>query len=86
VSLILTADMMFQMTDMHFLGPHGKCFAFSAEAEGYGRGEGCGIVVLKRLQDAMRNNDTIRGVIRGSAINSDGRTPGKSPIDLNGRT
>jgi acyl transferase domain-containing protein len=64
------------MTALNFLSPDGKCFTFDARANGYGRGEGIGVVVLKRLSDALRDNDTIRAVIRGSSKNQDGRTPG----------
>lgn len=54
----------------------GRSFTFDTRGNGYGRGEGVGIVVLKRLDDALRNGDTIRAVIRNSGINSDGRTNG----------
>ncbi|KAI1100999.1 ketoacyl-synt-domain-containing protein [Jackrogersella minutella] len=74
--LILTPNTMMPMTALNFLSPDGKCFTFDARANGYGRGEGIGIVVLKRLKDAIRDNDCIRGVIRGSSVNQDGRTPG----------
>lgn len=76
VGLILTPATMMPMTALNFLGKSGKCFTFTNKAEGYGRGEGIGVVVLKRLEDAMRDNDTIRAVIRGSRVNQDGRTPG----------
>ncbi|KAI1086249.1 ketoacyl-synt-domain-containing protein [Rostrohypoxylon terebratum] len=74
--LILTPNTMMPMTALNFLSPDGKCFTFDARANGYGRGEGIGIVVLKRLTDAIRDNDNIRCVIRGSSVNQDGRTPG----------
>ncbi|KAI0886112.1 ketoacyl-synt-domain-containing protein [Annulohypoxylon maeteangense] len=74
--LILTPNTMMPMTALNFLSPDGKCFTFDARANGYGRGEGIGIVVLKRLTDAIRDNDNIRSVIRGSSVNQDGRTPG----------
>ncbi|KAI1079615.1 ketoacyl-synt-domain-containing protein [Whalleya microplaca] len=74
--LILTPNTMMPMTALNFLSPDGKCYTFDARANGYGRGEGIGIVVLKRLKDAIRDNDSIRAVIRGSRINQDGRTPG----------
>ncbi|OTB04012.1 hypothetical protein M426DRAFT_59505 [Hypoxylon sp. CI-4A] len=74
--LILTPNTMMPMTALNFLSPDGKCFTFDARANGYGRGEGIGIVVLKRLEDAIRDNDNIRAVIRGSSVNQDGRTPG----------
>lgn len=74
--MILTPATMMPMTALNFLGKNGKCFTFTNNAEGYGRGEGVGVVVLKRLDDAIRDNDTIRAVIRGSRVNQDGRTPG----------
>ncbi|KAK3392956.1 hypothetical protein B0H63DRAFT_424745 [Podospora didyma] len=75
-SLILTPNTMMPMTSLHFLSKDGKCFTFDSRANGYGRGEGVGIVILKRLDDAIRDNDTIRAVIRGVASNQDGRTAG----------
>ncbi|XXH05842.1 hypothetical protein Hte_012280 [Hypoxylon texense] len=74
--LILTPHTMMPMTALNFLSPDGKCYTFDARANGYGRGEGIGIIVLKRLEDAIRDNDNIRAVIRGSRVNQDGRTPG----------
>ncbi|RFU27489.1 hypothetical protein B7463_g8851, partial [Scytalidium lignicola] len=52
------------------------CHTFSTEADGYGRADGIGALYLKRLADAIRDNDPIRAVIRGTAINSNGKTPG----------
>ncbi|KAK3365148.1 hypothetical protein B0T24DRAFT_425020 [Lasiosphaeria ovina] len=75
-SLILAPNTMMPMTTLPFLSEDGKCFTFDSRANGYGRGEGVGIVVLKRLDDAIRDNDTIRAIIRGTASNQDGRTPG----------
>ncbi|KAH8668269.1 hypothetical protein BGZ60DRAFT_487890 [Tricladium varicosporioides] len=74
--LILTPATMMPMTALNFLSPDGKCFTFDERANGYGRGEGIGAVVLKPLEMALRDNDTIRAVIRGSSVNQDGRTPG----------
>ncbi|KAK8851669.1 ketoacyl-synt-domain-containing protein [Apiospora arundinis] len=74
--LILTPNTMMPMTALNFLSPDGKCYTFDERANGYGRGEGIGIIVLKRLTDAIRHNDNIRGVIRGSRVNQDGRTSG----------
>ncbi|ATJ88114.1 type I polyketide synthase [Ralstonia solanacearum] len=58
------------------LAPDGKCKTLSAEANGIGRGEGAGVVVLKSLSDALADGDRIHAVIRGGAINHDGRSNG----------
>jgi acyl transferase domain-containing protein len=54
----------------------GRSFSFDSRGTGYGRGEGCGMVILKPLEQALKDNDTIRAVIVGSGINQDGKTPG----------
>ncbi|MEU3917473.1 type I polyketide synthase [Streptomyces sp. NPDC029004] len=58
------------------ISPDGRSKAFDEAANGYGRGEGCGIVVLKRLADAQRDGDRIIALVRGSAVHQDGRTDG----------
>ncbi|KAL4961848.1 uncharacterized protein BDV14DRAFT_210828 [Aspergillus stella-maris] len=75
-SLILDADKCMAMSAMTFLSPHGRCYAFDSRANGYGRGEGVAAVILKPLTAALRDGDSIRACIRGSAVGSDGRTPG----------
>ncbi|KAL7805464.1 polyketide synthase [Trichoderma aethiopicum] len=74
--MILSPETMLPMTALNFLSPDGKCFTFDSRANGYGRGEGIGVVVMKRLLDAIRDNDTIHAVLRASCVNQDGRTKG----------
>ncbi|HTT38370.1 MAG TPA: polyketide synthase, partial [Burkholderiales bacterium] len=76
VNLILSPTTMIAESKAMMLAPDGRCKTFDASADGYGRGEGCGIVVLKRLADARRDGDTVLAVIRGSAVNQDGRSQG----------
>ena len=67
---------MITFSSAHMLAPDGRCKTFDAAADGYVRGEGCGVIVIKRLEDAIRDGDRIRAVIRGSAINQDGASGG----------
>ena len=60
----------------HMLSPEGECRSFDARANGFVPGEGVGVVVMKRLQDALRDGDNIHGVIAGSGINQDGTSNG----------
>ncbi|XXT16878.1 SDR family NAD(P)-dependent oxidoreductase [Sorangium sp. So ce429] len=76
VHLMLSPYLYVYLSRLRALSPDGRCKTFSAGADGYGRGEGCGMVVLKRLSDAQREGDRILAVIRGSAVNSDGRSSG----------
>ncbi|KAL8990768.1 MAG: hypothetical protein Q9169_008041, partial [Polycauliona sp. 2 TL-2023] len=75
VNLIINPDTMHQFSAMHMLSPEGISHTFDDRANGYGRGEGIGALVVKRLADALRDGDTIRAVIRGTGANADGRTP-----------
>lgn len=76
VNLILTPEPTIALSRARMLAPDGRCKTFSAAADGYGRGEGCGVVVLKRLADAEAAGDTVLAVIRGSAVNQDGASSG----------
>ncbi len=75
-NVLLTPATMITFSRAHMLAPDGRCKTFDAAADGYVRGEGCGVIVVKRLEDAMRDGDRIRAVIRGSAINQDGASGG----------
>ncbi len=75
-SLILRPETQIAMSKWGMLSPRGKCHSFDAGADGFVRGEGAGIVVLKRLTDAIRDGNQVYAVIRGSAINQDGRSNG----------
>ncbi|MBV5243518.1 type I polyketide synthase [Mycolicibacterium sp. PAM1] len=76
VSLSLRPETQLALGKWGMLSPHGKCYAFDSRADGFVRGEGAGVVVLKRLTDAVRDGDRVLGVVRGSAVNQDGRSNG----------
>ncbi len=76
VNLILAPDLMADFASAGFLSPDGRCKTFDAAADGYVRGEGAGLVVLKPLARALADGDPVRAVIRGGAINQDGRSNG----------
>lgn len=76
VSLILSPIGTIQMSKSRALAEDGRCKTFDAAADGYVRGEGCGMVVLKRLSDAQADGDRVLAVIRGAAVNHDGRSSG----------
>ncbi|WP_082973512.1 type I polyketide synthase [Mycobacterium sp. E2327] len=76
VNVLLSPATMITFSSAHMLAPDGRCKTFDAAADGYVRGEGCGVIVVKRLEDAIRDGDRIRAVIRGSAINQDGASGG----------
>ena len=76
VSLIVSPMVMEIAAQSGALAPDGRCKTFDARANGYVRGEGCGVVVLKRLSDAQAHNDRVLAVIRGSAVNQDGASTG----------
>jgi len=78
VNMILTPETTIAFSKARMLSPNGKCRPFDASADGYVRGEGCGLVLLKRLADAQRDGDTVLAVLRATSVNQDGRTSGIS--------
>lgn len=76
VNLILSPDLYIALSHSRMLAPDGRCKTFDASADGFARGEGCGVVVLKRLCDAQADGDRVLAVIRGSAVNQDGPSSG----------
>ncbi len=76
VNLILSPHFTVAASRMHMLSTAGRCKTFDASADGFVRGEGCGILILKRLSDAVADGDTILALIRGTAVNQDGNTNG----------
>jgi thioester reductase-like protein len=75
-SVMASPEATIALCKLQALSPDGRCKTFDAAADGYGRGEGCGVIVLKRLSDALRAGDRIHALIRGSAVNHDGRSNG----------
>jgi acyl transferase domain-containing protein/acyl carrier protein len=73
---IVSPELSVAYSQAGMLSPTGRCRTFSAAADGYVRSEGCGIVVLKRLADAIANGDSVLAVIAGAAVNHDGRSSG----------
>jgi acyl transferase domain-containing protein/acyl carrier protein len=76
VNLILAPAITINFSKAGFMAPDGRCKAFDAGANGYVRGEGAGVVVLKPLSKALADGERIYAVIRGSAVNQDGRSNG----------
>lgn len=76
MSIIEDPELFYRMSTLGFLSPDSKCYSFDHRANGYSRGEGVGTLIIKPLHMALRDGDTIRAVVRGTGVNSDGRTPG----------
>lgn len=87
-NLVYHPNLMKFMSDFNFLSKDSRSWSFDNRANGYARGEGTAVLVVKRLTDALRDNDTIRAIIRNTGSNQDGRTPGitqpsqESQVDL----
>ncbi|WP_437631048.1 type I polyketide synthase [Sorangium sp. So ce854] len=82
VNLILSQIITRLIAQLQALSPDGRCKTFDARANGFVRGEGCGVVVLKRLSDALADGDRVLALIRGSAVNQDGRSSGLTAPNL----
>jgi natural product biosynthesis luciferase-like monooxygenase protein/amino acid adenylation domain-containing protein len=76
VNLLLTPKLTDALDRAGMMSADGRCKTFDAAADGYVRSEGCGVVVLKRLSEAVRDGDRVAALIRGSAVNQDGRSNG----------
>ena len=76
VNVILSPEVFSALSRARMLAADGKCKSFDAAADGFVRGEGCGVVVLKRVEDALADGDRILALIRGSAVNQDGPSSG----------
>jgi len=76
VSLLLSPTAMVALCKVRALAADGRSRAFDDAAAGYGRGEGCGLILLKRLEDAVRDGDHVQAVLAGSAVNHDGSSNG----------
>ncbi len=72
VNLILSPALFIALSRAHMLAPDGRCKTFDAAADGFARGEGCGVIALKRHSDALADGDRVLALIRGSAVNQDG--------------
>ncbi|MGE0158275.1 MAG: type I polyketide synthase [Gemmatimonadales bacterium] len=76
VNLMCSPETTVALSKGHMLAPDGRCKAFDARADGFARAEGCGVLVLKLLDDAVRDGDRVLAVVRGTASNQDGRSGG----------
>ncbi|KAI1751035.1 hypothetical protein F4782DRAFT_201506 [Xylaria castorea] len=76
VNLIMTVDQHMNTAKLGILSPTSTCHTFDASADGYGRAEGAGALYVKRLSDAIRDGDPIRGVVRATAVNTNGKVEG----------
>ncbi len=76
VNLILKPETTIVFSQARMMSSKGRCFTFDEAADGYVRSEGCGVVLLKRYSDALKDGDPILALIRGSAVNQDGHSNG----------
>lgn len=74
--MIIGLDTSLALDNLGLLSNESRSYSFDQRGNGYARGEGVGVLILRPLNDAINHNDTIRAVIRSSGSNQDGRTPG----------
>jgi acyl transferase domain-containing protein/aryl carrier-like protein len=74
VNVLIPPDTTIAASQAQMLSADGRCKSFDARADGYVRSEGCGVILIKRLSDAIRDGDHVHALIRGTATNQDGRT------------
>ncbi len=74
VNRIISPEVSINFTKAKMLSPDGRCQTFDNNANGFVRAEGCGVIVLKRLSDAIKDGDRILALLKGSAVTQDGRT------------
>lgn len=84
-NLMLSPEVQMATDQMGVLSGTSTCHTFDSTADGYGRAEGIGALYLKRLSDAVRDGDPIRGVVRGTAANANGKTSGMSQPSATGQ-
>lgn len=71
-NLIYSPTAFIKLSNMNFLSPDGRCYSFDSRANGYARGEGLGVIIVKHLSDAIDHGDVIRAIVRSSGVNQDG--------------
>ncbi|KAF7558287.1 hypothetical protein G7Z17_g66 [Cylindrodendrum hubeiense] len=85
MNLIQAPELHVAISQAGVVSPSSTCHTFDACADGYGRADGVNAIVIKRLDDAVRDGDPIRSVIRSTAVNSNGRTPGITHPSIDGQ-
>ncbi|KAJ5549646.1 polyketide synthase, partial [Penicillium frequentans] len=85
VNLIQSPDLHVSVSQGGVLSPSSVCHTFDTSADGYGRADGVNAIYIKRLDDAIRDGDPIRSIVRGVAVNSNGRTPGITQPSIDGQ-
>ncbi|PLB44840.1 polyketide synthase A [Aspergillus steynii IBT 23096] len=86
VNLLLDPDTYLSHSNLHMLSPTSRCRMWDRDADGYARGEGCAAVVIKTLDQALEDGDDVGCIIRGTAVNSDGRSAGITMPNLEAQT